>query len=95
MYAALTCLFINVKAFYLNKHPSRAAFLNRRVATQQRVVVDFKRVVGLVQNHYYKELFCGKKVKTSLEEGLQIMKVLRCGMWRFFIQRNGLRSNLG
>ncbi len=58
---------------WVEKRWSRAAFLNRRV------VADFKRVVGLVQNYFYIEHFCGMQGETSLEEGLQMMKVLRCG----------------
>ncbi len=61
------------------------AFLNRRVEE------DFKRVVGMT----IMEIFWLKEGTTSLEAGLQMMKVLIFGLWKFFPSNNGLRSNLG
>jgi hypothetical protein len=66
----------------------RGAFLNRRVATHQRVMVDFKRVVGLVENDYYGAF----DALTSLK---MMMKVLSYGSWRFFSTKNGSRSIFG
>jgi len=50
-------------------------------------VADFERVVtGLVQNDYY-EAFLLKLA--LMKASKQMMKVLSCGFWRFFLKKTG------
>ncbi len=49
----IQCFHIVSFFYYVTILYSRSAFLNRRVVTQQRVVEDFERVVGLLKNDYY------------------------------------------